>query len=148
MFLSTLKKIVRDICWVSSMDAIVHFEIPADNIERAKKFYSSIFGWDIQKFPMPEGSPDYYGVCTTEVDKKRMPIKPGAINGGMMKRSHKSETPVLVINVKSVDAYVKKIEKAGGKVVMPKMSIADMGFYARIADTESNVIGLWEDVKK
>ena len=128
------------------MDPIVHFEIPADSIERAQKFYSGVFGWNIKKFDMPKGPP-YFVVHTTEVDKKQMPKKPGAINGGMMKRSQKGEGPTLVIDVKSIDTYLKKIEKARGRLVVPKFPIGDMGFYARIADTEGNIIGLWESAK-
>ena len=128
------------------MDPVVHFEIPVDNIERAKKFYSSIFGWDIKKFDTP--NMEYFGMCTTEMDKKGMPAKPGAINGGMLKRDKNVKSPVVAMNVSSIDKYVKKIEKAGGKVVTPKIPIAEMGFYAYVCDTEGNVIGLWENAKK
>ena len=112
------------------MDKVVHFEIPVDDVERARKFYGSIFGWGLKDWPMPDGS-NYIAIWTTPVDEKtRIPKEPGAIN------------------VSSVDEYVKKIIAAGGKVVMPKMEIGGMGYYAYIADTEGNVIGLWEDMKK
>lgn len=64
------------------MRKVVHFEIPADDLERAKSFYGSIFGWDLQTMPMPGG--DYTIVKTTPVDEQtQMPTEPGAINGGM-----------------------------------------------------------------
>lgn len=128
------------------MDKVVHFEIPADDVERANKFYSKVFGWDIQKFPMPEM--EYYGVTTVAKGKNNMPKEAGAINGGMMKRNKLVKSIVIAANVVSVDRCLKKITEAGGKVVMPKTPIADMGFYAYVQDTEGNVIGIWEDAKK
>lgn len=129
------------------MDGIVHFEIPVDDLERARAFYS-IFGWNLQDWPMPDGS-TYIGVHTTPIDEKtRQPLKPGAINGGIMQRSKDVKAPVFAINVASIDERVAQIEKAGGKVVKPKIDMMGMGFYAYVKDTEGNVIGLWEDAKK
>ncbi|HLD84114.1 MAG TPA: VOC family protein [archaeon] len=126
------------------MDKVVHFEIPADNMDRAVKFYKETFGWKIDKVKdMP-----YYMAHTVETDQKGMPKQPGAINGGLMQRQSKEEKPVVVINVASLDEALKKAQKAGAKVVMPKMDVGGMGIYARIADTEGNVIGVWQDVKK
>lgn len=129
------------------MDKVVHFEIPVDDLTRAKKFYGSIFSWQLKDMSMPGGM-NYTMVRTVPVDEKQMPKEPGAINGGMMQRSKHVSSPVIAINVSSVDQYVKKVTAAGGKVVMPKMEIGGMGFYAYVADTEGNVIGLWEDLKK
>ena len=130
------------------MDPIVHFELPVDDMARAKKFYGSIFGWNLSDFPMPDGS-TYVGVHTTPIDEKtRMPLKTGAINGGIVKRSKETLHPIFAINVSSVDDYVKKIEKSGGSVAVPKKEIMGMGYYAYIKDPEGNVIGLWEDKKK
>ncbi len=129
------------------MDKVVHFEIPADDLGRAKKFYSSIFGWELEDYPMPGGM-KYTGIRTVAVDEKtRMPKEPGAINGGLMERSKAVNSPVFAINVNSVDEYIKKIEGAGGKTISTKVEISGMGFYAYVADTEGNVIGLWEDKK-
>lgn len=130
------------------MDKVVHFEIPVDNLARAKEFYGSLFGWQLEDYPMAGGM-KYTGIITTPVDEKtRMPKEPGAINGGMMQRTQDVRVPVVAINVSSVDQYVKKAETAGGKVVMPKVEIPGMGFYAYINDSEGNVIGLWENLKK
>ena len=124
---------------------VIHFEIPADDLTRAQKFYKDVFGWKITKTPMP--GVEYYMVTTVESDEKGMPKKPGAINGGMAKRNVPNESPVIVLNVPSIDEYLKKIQKAGGKVVLGKQKVGDMGLYARVADTEGNVIGIWQDVK-
>lgn len=129
------------------MDPIVHFEIPVTDLEAARKFYG-IFGWKLTDWKMPDGSV-YIGVHTTPIDEKtRLPLKPGAINGGIMKQTDKVKAPVFAINVSSIDEKVKVIEKAGGKVVMPKMDMMGMGFYAYVTDLSGNVLGLWEDPPK
>ncbi len=129
------------------MDPLVHFEIPVDDLEQARGFYSSIFGWSLMDWPMPDGS-TYIGVHTTPIDEKtRMPLKPGSINGGIMKRSKTAKAPIFAISVASIDEYVKKIEAAGGKTVSPKVDLG-MGFYAYVTDPAGNVLGLWEDAKK
>lgn len=126
------------------MNKVVHFEIPYAIQERAKRFYQGVFGWDLQDFPGME----YTVARTVAVDKNQMPLESGAINGGMMKREATAESPILVIDVPSIDDHVQKIEKAGGKLVKAKASIGDMGFYARVADTEGNTIGLWETLPR
>jgi predicted enzyme related to lactoylglutathione lyase len=129
------------------MDGIVHFEIPVDDLERARAFYG-MFGWKLQDWKMPDGS-TYIGVHTTPIDETtRLPLKPGVINGGIMKRTADVKAPVFAINVSSIDEKVSMIEKAGGTVVMPKVDMMGMGFYAYVKDPDGNVIGLWEDVKK
>lgn len=129
------------------MNGVIHFEIPVDDLTRAKKFYS-LFGWELEEYPMPDGS-SYIGVRTVPVDEKtRMPKEVGAINGGMLKRTKEVQSPVFAIHVTSINDTVKTIEDAGGSVVKPKVEIGGMGYYAYVKDTEGNVLGLWEDVKK
>jgi uncharacterized protein len=128
------------------MKRVVHFEIPADDIERAKKFYS-LFDWQLQDWPMPDGSV-YVGATTTEVDSStHVPKEPGAINGGIVKRSAEITTPQVTINVPSVDEYIRKVEAAGGRLVKAKQQIGEMGYYAYVTDTEGNLLGLWEDIR-
>jgi len=127
------------------MNKVVHFEIPYDDQGRAQKFYQDVFGWQISKFP----EMDYHMVTTTDSDPKTMrPKEPGAINGGLLPKDPTGNSPVIVIDVPSVDDHIKKIESAGGKTVMPKMQVGDFGLYARIADTEGNVIGIWQTLKQ
>jgi predicted enzyme related to lactoylglutathione lyase len=123
------------------MDKVVHFEIPTDDLARAKGFYGSVFGWDLQTME----EMDYTIVRTTPVDQQQMPTEPGGINGGMMKRTADTPAPVLTIGVASVDASLKQVEAAGGDVVRPKTEIPGMGSFAYVKDTEGNVIGLWEN---
>ncbi len=125
------------------MDKVVHFEIPVDDIKRAGKFYSVVFGWGIMSVP----GMDYTLVTTTETGEDRMPKQAGAINGGMMKRSGPIKSPVITVSVKNVDDAVKKIKNNGGKIIMDKFKVGDIGFSAYVEDTEGNLIGVWEDVK-
>jgi predicted enzyme related to lactoylglutathione lyase len=124
------------------MDKIVHFEIPADDVARAKNFYRSSFGWQLDDMP---GGMDYTIVRTVDVDEQQMPKEPGAINGGMMKRSPDTPSPVITINVDSIDDSLKKVEAGGGSVVRPRQAIPGMGAFAYFKDTEGNVMGLWEN---
>ena len=124
------------------MRSVVHFEIPADDLARAKDFYGSIFGWQLQDMP----DMDYTVVRTTEVDEQtQMPLAPGAINGGMVQRSEETPTPVITIDVASIAETLKQVEAGGGRVVLPRTEIPDMGAYAYFADPEGNTVGLWEN---
>jgi uncharacterized protein len=125
------------------MDKVVHFEIPTDDLARAKEFYGSIFGWQLQTID----DMDYTIAMTTAVDEQtQLPTEPGAINGGMMKRSAETPSPVLTVGVDSIDDSMKRVEAAGGTVVTPRTEIPGMGAFAYFKDTEGNVLGLWENV--
>lgn len=122
------------------MDKVVHFEIPFDNKQRAMKFYADTFGWQLTD--MPEMS--YVVASTVEVNDQQMPKEPGAINGGLMQRPKEAPNPTIYVGVASVDSAIARVTQAGGTVVTPKTPIPGMGAYARVADTEGNVIGLFE----
>jgi predicted enzyme related to lactoylglutathione lyase len=123
------------------MDRVVHFEIPTDDLSRAKEFYGSVFGWELRTME----EMDYTIAQTAPVDDRQMPTEPGAINGGLTKRSAETPVPVLTIGVRSVDDSLKRIEAAGGDIVQPKTEIPGMGSFAYAKDSEGNVIGLWEN---
>ena len=122
------------------MDKVVHFEIPFEDKQRAMKFYTDSFGWQLMDMPQM----NYVMASTVAVDDKHMPKEPGAINGGLFQRPKEAPNPTLYVGVSSVDAAIKKVQAAGGKVVTPKTPIPGMGAYARITDTEGNVLGLFE----
>ena len=125
-------------------NAIVHFEIPADDAQRAMSFYENAFGWTFHKFDMPSGEP-YYGVRTTEVDDNYMIKEPGAINGGLMKRKHPEQPFMNYIQADSIDEALSAVKENGGEVAMPKTEIAPgMGWIAAFKDTEGNLMGLHE----
>jgi hypothetical protein len=130
------------------LPTIVHFEIPADDIERAKKFYNELFGWKIEKLPgtadsqltsAATGQPIEYWMLTTTDDKGNK-----AIGGGMMKRQMPDHRITNYINVNSVDEYVSKVEKLGGKVTTPKHTVPGRGYFALCLDTENNPFAVWE----
>jgi uncharacterized protein len=124
------------------MNKVIHFEIPFDEKARAKKFYSETFGWEFDEMP----EINYTGITTTPTDENSMPLQPGAINGGLTERGTDVPTPVITIEVDSIDDHLKKIEAAGGKQISPKGEVPNMGYYAYVKDTEGNVIGLWENI--
>src|SRR6476619_8252680 len=125
---------------------IVHFEIPADQPERAAKFYRELFGWEISKW---EGSADqrdgfeYWMVRTVPTDEQGMPSRPG-VNGGLMRRMYPEQAPVNYILVESVDDYVRRAEELGAKVMMGKTPVPGMGWFAQLTDTEGNLFAVWE----
>jgi predicted enzyme related to lactoylglutathione lyase len=122
---------------------VVHFEIPAANVKRAKEFYTKAFGWQISNYP----GMNYAMVGTTDSDENGMPKNPGAINGGMLKRQKPVSVPVITIDVEDIDASLKEIKKLGGSVAGKKQAVGDMGFSAYFKDTEGNVVGLWESAR-
>ncbi len=123
---------------------MVHFEIPADDLARAKKFYSGVFGWGTEEVPGME----YVMVRTTEVDPKtRMPKKSGAINGGVTKRMAEVKATTVTVDVADIDKAVQKVVKAGGRLVKEKQKVMDMGWIAYVKDTEGNVVGIWQTIK-
>jgi uncharacterized protein len=130
------------------MPTIVHFEIPSDDIERAKKFYNELFGWKIEKWAGADdrqltsaatGQPMEYWMVTTTDDNGN-----NAIGGGLMKRVQREQQINNYINVRSVDEYSEKVEKLGGRVVAPKHAIPGMGYFTICVDTENNCFAIWE----
>jgi predicted enzyme related to lactoylglutathione lyase len=112
---------------------IVWFEIPADNVERARTFYSALFGWKIKQFP---GMPDYWHIDTGGGDDTP--------DGGLMKRRHPHQLITSYVSVASVDKSAAKVEKLGGKICVPKTAVPQMGYFAVCQDEENNTFALWE----
>lgn len=121
---------------------IVHFEIPANDVQKLKKFYNELFGWKIEKMPGPM---EYWTIETVPVDEKGMPVRPG-VNGGMMKKQNPEHKPITYISVESVDKYVKKTEALGGKVIVPKMEVPGIGWWAMALDPEGNQFAIFESM--
>jgi predicted enzyme related to lactoylglutathione lyase len=128
---------------------VVHFEIPADDPERAAKFYRDLFGWDIQKFDGPTGGGpmEYWMVQTVPTDEKGMPARPG-VNGGLMRRMMPGQAPVNYISVPSVDEFSRKAEKLGAKPLVPKRPVTGMGWFAQFTDPEGNAFAIWQTDEK
>jgi predicted enzyme related to lactoylglutathione lyase len=126
------------------MDPVVHFEIPADNVVRAQDFYNRAFGWKMH----PVSGMDYTIVHTAPTDDNRMIKEPGKINGGIMKRFPPIMRPVITISVEEIQRALQKVKSAGGKTIKEPITVGDMGIAAYVQDTEGNIIGLWQPLKK
>jgi len=124
------------------MNPVVHFEMPAEDKKRMAAFYTKTFGWKMQM--LGSDMNDYVLVNTTEVDKKSRPKKPGAINGGFYKKSADmpAQYPTVVVAVDDIKAAMKKITKAGGKVLGEPMEIPGYGLYVSFFDTEGNRVSM------
>ena len=119
---------------------VVHFEIPADQPERAVKFYRELFGWEVK----PMGGPmDYSLVETVPTNAQGMPTRAG-VNGGIMRRMMPGQAPINYIAVEKVDEFTRKAERLGAKVVMPKRPVPGMGWFAQLTDTEGNMFAIWQ----
>ena len=117
------------------MPRIVHFEIYADDVDRASKFYTDLFGWEINKW---DGLPQMdYRLVTTGQDA------PG-INGSITGRPHEGVNGLNYVDVESIEEYLGKVQAAGGTVLQPKMPIPGVGYLAVCQDTEGNPIGFFQ----
>ena len=114
---------------------IVWFEIPADDIQRAKKFYNTLFGWKINPLPASP-MPDYQHIDTGGPD--------ASPDGGLIKRMHQAHTITNYILVPSVTRFMAKVEKLGGRICRPKTAVPQMGYFAICRDTENNEFAIWE----
>ena len=119
------------------MPRVSWFDIPADDPQRAQKFYKEVFDWSFDKW---DGPMDYWMAKTgTET--------PG-IDGGLSKRMPGQIGITNTITVPSVDEFTKKIIEKGGQMICPKMPIPKIGWFAQASDTEGNIFGIMEeDVK-
>lgn len=113
--------------------SLVWFEIPADDLKRAQKFYRALFGWKINPFP---NMPDYLHIDTGGDD--------ASSDGAIMKKMCPEHPVTNYIMVDSVSRASAKVEKLGGKIHKPKMAVPNMGYFAICQDTENNVFALWE----
>ena len=125
------------------MDPVQHFQIPIDDVERAKKFYQEVFGWEIRSFP----EINYHAITTVPTDEQGHPTTPGGINGGLFERgTHGHDSISVVVTVESIDNCLTRIQLAGGKVAVPKTPVGGFGFFAQLCDTEGNILGLWQNL--
>ena len=111
---------------------VVHFEIPANDVEKIKRFYADLFGWTIESTSFPE-----FWMVTTITDGQ-------GINGAIVKRQVPQQTPMNYVNVESVADFSAKVSQLGGQVVVAKTAVPKMGHFAVCLDPEGSPIGLWE----
>ena len=116
------------------MPRVNHFEIDAENPERAIKFYEEVFNWKIVKW----GGPVEYWLITTGNEDEE------GIDGGLSKRGKEGPTTVNTIEVAKIDEYIKKVENSGGTITSPRHPVPGVGWMAYFKDPEGNVFGMME----
>lgn len=114
--------------------SVAWFEVPADDIERAKTFYGSLFGWTFAK--IPAAIPDYWHIDTGGKD--------ASPDGGLMPRMHPAQPITNYVAVPSVSTAATKVRKLGGTICKPKTPVPGMGYFVICEDTEGNTFALWE----
>ena len=116
-----------------------HFEIPADDPNRAKTFYSGLFGWSFAD-PIP-GFEGYY-LFTTLVGQEGM-------GGAIGKRGEMAPDQLRTyVHVDSVDTALQKATELGGSVVTPRSEVPGQGWYGVFRDPEGNELALWETLPR
>jgi predicted enzyme related to lactoylglutathione lyase len=124
------------------MPTVQHFEIAADDVNRAQEFYKKVFGWTMQRMNNPvRPEEDYWTFETKDDEGKR------GLSGGLMKRQSPQQTVTNYITVSSIDEYSSKINQSGGKIIIPKITLPNMGFISVCLDSENNMFGLFEPNK-
>ena len=118
------------------MPTFVHVDIAADDPERARKFYEDLFEW---KMEAPPGMTGYYLFETAGLKGE------AGIGGGLAKRESAAQNITSYVGVDSIEDYIIKVEKIGGKIIQPKIAIPGWGYLAVCLDTENNMFGLWQD---
>jgi predicted enzyme related to lactoylglutathione lyase len=117
---------------------IVHFEIPAKDVEKLKGFYAECLGWKFEKADMP-GMP-YWMIRTGEEGK--------SVGGGMFKKEDPGMVPVNYFGVDSADSAAQKIKKAGGQIFGEKREVPGMGWFYMAADPEGNPFAVWQPAEQ
>ncbi len=120
------------------MPNIAYFQIPADDIGRARKFYHSLLGWKIEPdTTLEDKSLEWQNIETGEQKVGQLSM------GGLYKRM--GPGPIMnFVEVMDIEKVLARVEKLGGKVMMPLDTIKGVGLVAVIQDTEGNIIGLWK----
>jgi predicted enzyme related to lactoylglutathione lyase len=114
------------------MNRVIHFELGADDPDRAASFYRTTFGWEATKW----GGPEEYWLIKTGPDGQ-----PG-INGGIMRHKDAMPRTVNTIQVSSIEEFADRVARNGGQIVVPKMAIPGVGYQAYCLDTEGNIFGI------
>ena len=123
------------------MPRVVHFEIHASDPDRAVKFYTTLFGWEMTKW---DGPVDYWLIRTGPADQR-------GIDGGLVRRHGADPVEMQAVNayvctvdVPNLDEYVAKALANGATIALPKMPIPGVGWLAYVKDTEGNILGMMQ----
>lgn len=116
------------------MSRVVHFEIPSANVEVSRKFYETVLGWKLEKYPGPM---EYWLISTGD------PKTPG-INGGLGGAANEFKATVNTVEVEDIDEVLKKVLANGGKIIMPKDEIPGVGLLAYVSEPGGAVFGIMQ----
>lgn len=126
---------------MTSPAPVVHFEIGSKDIAKTRKFYGDLLGWQSQ-----EGGPNM--AMLSNLGSYAEPKTEG-IGGHFSSLGHEPHQYVTVYaQVDDIEATLENAEKLGGKTVIPKQEVPEMGWFAWFADPEGNVVGLWKPMSK
>ena len=123
-----------------SKHSIVHVDFPAHNIEAAGQFYSDLFGWRTQSFPEWN-----YTTFEAEPGPGGGFVQVGDATSSAGSMSYKPGDVLVYIATDDIDATLAKAESLGGRPLVPKTEIPDMGWFAVFTDPTGNRVGLWTD---
>jgi predicted enzyme related to lactoylglutathione lyase len=112
---------------------VVHFEIPADDPAKLSEFYKGLFGWKIEKMPVPGFD---YWTCDTGEGV--------GIGGAIMKRMNPQQCITNYTSVDKIETYIDKAKSLGATVIVPKSPVAGMGWFAIALDPQHNPVGFWQ----
>jgi predicted enzyme related to lactoylglutathione lyase len=123
------------------MYRVIHFEIHAENPDRAIAFYQGLFGWKFQAYPA--GNHPYWLITTGPDDQ------PG-INGGMLQRRGAIDGVCVIafvctVQVPDLDRLLAVIPTQGGQIALPKMPVPGVGWLAYAKDPEGNIFGMMQE---
>jgi predicted enzyme related to lactoylglutathione lyase len=119
------------------MPSITHFEIPADDPERALTFYKELFDWTIEKVPGPT---DYWLIQSKDDDEP-------TVNGGLTKRETLQQGILTYFGVPSATEYAARVKELGGTVLKTETTVPGYGIFVICKDPEGNILALWETDK-
>lgn len=124
-------------------NTIIHFDIPANDLEKLKTFYTKLFNWKIFRAPGPV---DYLMIQTVPTDEQGMLIRSG-VNGGMYKKEDANQKAVNYIEVDNIDESIRSIVKLGGTITMPKQEVMGVGYIASAVDPEGNPFAVLQSLR-
>jgi len=119
------------------MNILTHFEIPSNNLEKTKEFYSKLFNWEFNF--IEEMGYMMFSIPASE--------KPTPMGGGLVKYEDGNNRIVNYITVENIDSDGEKIVELGGEIIVPKTPVPGMGWFIHFSDLDGNVMAIWQNDK-
>lgn len=121
---------------------IMHFEIPGEDLDKLRRFYSRLFGWRFERAPITD---EYWLIQTAPAGEVSIPDGT-SINGGLAKAESPTRGIINYVSVESLDKSSKRIEELGGRILTLKREVPDMGWYILAEDPEGNRFAIWQNM--